>query len=144
MIQRWESSIKLSESNRWSCGTSALHTSAWDFFDLDNYLFFDLPVQMSPDVNYPRHPVTFTFYDITSQYGDFESLWNCLCQQSSVSISVAKWVKLRTTKPQVKSSNITGTCFYEKQYIFKSWFSPQIEQFFRHFQDKCMHLRQRF
>lgn len=117
MIQRWESPIKLSESNRWSCGTSALYTSAWDCFDLDN-LFFDLPVQMSPDVNYPRHPVTFTFYDITSQHGDFDSLWNCLCQQSSVSISVAKWVKLRTTKPQVKSSNITGTFVFMKSNIF--------------------------
>lgn len=130
MIQRWESPIKLSESNRWSCGTSALYTSAWDCFDLDN-LFFYLPVQMSPDVNYPRHPVTFTFYDITSQHGDFDSLWNCLCQQSSVSISVAKWVKLRTTKPQVKSSNITGTFVFMKSNIFlKVDFPPQIEQFF--------------
>lgn len=74
-----------------------------------------------------------------SYNGDFNSLWNCLCHQYWVSISVAQWVYLWSNNPQVISLNIARTfVFMNINTFLKVDISTNIEHYFHYFQVKCM------
>lgn len=94
--------------------------SKWIHWDHKCWIF--LPVNMTDMlalflicwhyfIKDPWHPMTSTSYDRESQHGDINALWYSLCCQTLVSISVvqfisvAQWVLLWPTNPQVLSWN---------------------------------------